>query len=66
MTSCMSSKRSNQLSYASKQWIVYHILLQYASLFSKKSFLFSAFRFLFKIFSFYSQIIPCVSPLFGV
>ena len=24
MTSCMSSKRSNQLSYASEQWIVYH------------------------------------------
>ncbi len=36
MTSCMSSKRSNQLSYASEQMIVYHTFPNYASLFCKK------------------------------
>ena len=30
MTSCMSSKRSNQLSYASKALIVYHIFFDFA------------------------------------
>ena len=33
MTSCMSSKRSNQLSYASERDIVYHTFFEYASLF---------------------------------
>ncbi len=33
MTSCMSSKRSNQLSYASEQWIVYHAFVKNARLF---------------------------------
>ena len=30
MTSCMSSKRSNQLSYASKALIVYHTFFHFA------------------------------------
>ena len=33
MTSCMSSKRSNHLGYASKRCILYHIILEIARVF---------------------------------
>ena len=33
MTSCMSSKRSNHLGYASEACILYHTILQIASVF---------------------------------
>ena len=36
MTSCMSSKRSNQLSYASERNLVYHSFWKYARAFLKK------------------------------
>ena len=44
MTSCMSSKRSNQLSYASERILVYHIFPNYARAFLKKVHFLKLFR----------------------